>query len=133
MSDIWHRVGIGDRSPRCLRPSPLPMARPDSGPETSRAIRGSVARSSSTSAVPIPSAVMDVIELDQPRSVQWRCVAGPDEWRDAAPLFRAGDVRRRDRGAVHPCQLVRTGGVHAPLQYQLGLLLVGLKRGSRAA
>ena len=36
---------------------------------------------------PDPSAVMDVIELDQPRLVRWRCVAGPDEWRDTTLAF----------------------------------------------
>jgi len=36
---------------------------------------------------PDPSAVMDVIELDPPRHVTWRCVAGPDEWKDTTLTF----------------------------------------------
>ncbi len=44
--------------------------------------------------VPIPSAVMDVIELDQPRLVRWASRGGvPDEWRDTHPRLRAGNAR----------------------------------------
>ncbi len=78
---------------------------------------------------PEPAAVMEVAELSPPTRVRWRCVEGPDEWKDTILTF---DVKPSGKETA----LVFTqAGWGQPVEFmhhcstKWGYFLLGLKAG----
>ena len=65
---------------------------------------------------------MKVLELQPAKRVLWQVVDGPEEWIGTKISFDLKQERRLDDRPLQAPGLEGTGGVHAPLQHQVGRL-----------
>ena len=75
--------------------------------------------------VPVPAVGgfdMEVVELQPSERVAWRVVDGPEEWIGYDDRLGPPPGRRLHDRAVQAPGLEGAGGVHAPLQHQVGLV-----------
>lgn len=78
---------------------------------------------------PDASAVMEVTELTSPKKVQWRCINGPDEWKDTTITF---DIKETDDETA---VVFTHGGWREPVEFmnhcstRWALFLMSLKAG----
>ena len=122
MVDILHRVGIKsspDKVYEALTTREGLAAWWTANTQGEEQVGGMLQFRFSAGGVEIGGFGIRVLELDRARQVLWQVVDGPEEWRHEDQLGAQTGGRLLHRSLQAP-GVEGAGGIHAPLQHQMG-------------